>query len=320
MSLKDVKILVTGGAGFIGSHLVEGLVTRGANVVVLDNLSNGNMDNLKKVSSKIQVIEGDIRDEVCVVEACKGCKAIFHEAAVGLKRCEKYPKESVDINIHGTLNIIKGALANNSKLIFASSASVYGNPVYVPMDENHPLNPITPYCVSKVSCEHLIRSFARKGLQYVILRYFNVYGPRQPITAYYTSVIINFVKNLIREKPSTIFGDGTQSLDFVYVKDVVQANLLALEKKEMVNDVFNVGSGIETTINELYHLLAKICKKDIKPNYIPQTSHPIVKRRLADITKISKYGFKISVPLEIGLKETVEYVKSSWDLNESSSN
>ena len=310
MNLENVRVLVTGGAGFIGSHIVEELVAQNADVVVLDNFINGKMDNLKEISSKITVIEGDIRDGMCVLEACKGCKAIFHEAAVGIKRCEKYPNDSIDINIRGTLNIIKGAIANNSKLIFASSASVYGNPIYVPMDENHPLNPITPYCVSKVSCEYLIKSFTRKGLQYVILRYFNVYGPRQPITAYYTSVIINFIKNLLNGKPSTIFGDGSQSLDFIYVKDVARANLLALQKDEMSNGVFNVGSGTETTINELYSLLAKICgKEDIKPNYMPETNI-IVKRRLADISKISKHGFKISVSLEEGLKETVKYVKS----------
>lgn len=312
MNLENIKILVTGGAGFIGSHIVEELTARNADVIVLDNFINGKMDNLKKVSSKITIIEGDIRDKTCVLRACNGCRAIFHEAAVGIKRCEKYPNESIDINIHGTLNVIKAAISNNSKLIFASSASVYGNPIYVPMNEDHPLNPITPYCVSKVACEYLIKSFARKGLQYVILRYFNVYGPRQPITAYYTSVIINFIKNLLTGKPSTIFGDGSQSLDFVHVKDVVQANLLALQKNEMINDVFNVGSGVETTINKLYFLLAQICKKEnMKPNYIPQTTHPIVKRRLADINKISKHGFKISVPLKDGLEETVEYVKSS---------
>ena len=308
MDLENIRVLVTGGAGFIGSHIVEELVTCSADVVVLDDLKGG-IENLKKFSSKINIIEGDIRDKTCVLEACKKCKVIFHEAAVGMKRCEEYPEESIHTNINGTLNVIKGAIANNSKLIFASSASVYGDALYTPIDENHPLDPITPYCVSKVACEYLIKSFARKGLRYVILRYFNVYGPRQPITN--TSVVINFIKNLLVGKSPIISGDGSQSLDFIYVDDVARANLLALQADEMTNNVFNVGSGTEITINRLYSLLAKICKREnIKPTYIQQTNYPIVKRKVADISKISKYGFKILVPLEEGLKRTVEYVKS----------
>lgn len=305
MNLKDTKVLVTGGAGFIGSHLTEELVKQGASVTVLDNFSRGSLENLRNVEDKIEIVEGDIRDSQIVSDCCRGKDYVFHEAAVCINRSEKFPYECIDINIQGTSNVIRAALNQKvKKLVFASSASVYGNPISIPMTEKHPFNPITPYCISKIAGEHLLKSFARFGLKYTILRYFNVYGPRQSTDAYYTTVIQLFIKQLLQNKAPTIHGDGSQSMDFVNVKDVVQANLLAIENTKSDNNMYNVGSGTETTLNELSEEIKSICGVAVAPIYI-KDKQSLVRRRLADIEKIKKIGYTPKVSLRDGLIEVV---------------
>jgi UDP-glucose 4-epimerase len=299
------KVVITGGAGFIGSHLSRRLAERGYDVVVFDNLFRGRYEYVEDLvsSGKASFVKGDVRDFDLVRQTIKGSKCVFHEAAVCINYSMAQPEESMDINIQGTHNVLKAALEGGvKKLIFSSSASVYGNPVYLPMGEDHPLNPITPYCVSKIADEYLLKMFSNRGLKYIALRNFNVYGLRQSVDAYYTSVILSFVKRIMNREPPMILGDGKQSMDFVNVSDVVNANLLAMES-DVENEVFNVGSGESTSVKELAEMIIEIFGEDMKPIYHGETK-VIVQRRQADISKIGKFlGFKPETKLKNGLDE-----------------
>jgi UDP-glucose 4-epimerase len=303
--MKNDKAVVTGGAGFIGSHLSHRLAELGYNVVILDNLFRGRSEYVKDLvdEGKASFVNGDIRNYSIVHDALKGAKYVFHEAAVCINYSQKNPEESIEVNVNGSFNVFKAAAeVGVKKLVFASSASVYGNPVYLPMDENHPLNPITPYCVSKIAGEYFLKIFGPKGLKYNILRYFNVYGPRQSVDAFYTSVIINFMKNVQENKSPMICGDGSQSMDFVNVHDLVEANIRAAES-DVWGETFNVGSGTSTTVKELAETIIKLFGKNLKPTYQKGTKI-IVRRRQAEISKIKKLlKFKPKVGLEEGLAQ-----------------
>ena len=316
MNAKDKNVLVTGGAGFIGSYIVEALVERGYFVRVLDNLGRGKIQYIQPLidKGKVEFIDGDVRYSDAVDKSMKDIDYVFHEAAVCINRSLVYPKESIDINLNGSHNVFKAALDNDvKKVIFASSASVYGEPKKLPMSEEHPLSPITPYCVSKIASEYLLKFFARQGLKYFILRYFNIYGLRQNIDAYYTSVIILFVKRLLNNRPPLIDGDGSQSMDFVNVKDVVRANLLAMES-DVVNEVVNVGSGKSTSIAELAQVLIKSVGADVKPIFNPRESVLVTHRR-ADVTKAKKLlGFDAMVNIEEGLNEVAQDIAKNPEL------
>ena len=315
MNAKDKNVLVTGGAGFIGSYIVEALVERGYFVRVLDNLGRGKIQYIQPLidKGKVEFIDGDVRYSDAVDKSMKDIDYVFHEAAVCINRSLVYPKESIDINLNGSHNVFKAALDNDvKKVIFASSASVYGEPKKLPMSEEHPLSPITPYCVSKIASEYLLKFFARQGLKYFILRYFNIYGVRQNIDAYYTSVIILFVKRLLNNLPPLIDGDGSQSMDFVNVKDVVRANMLAMES-DVANEVVNVGSGKSTSIAELAQILIKSVGADVKPIFNPRES-VLVTHRKADVTKAKKLlGFEAMVNIEEGLNEVVRDIIKNPD-------
>lgn len=302
------KVVVTGGAGFIGSHLSRKLVDLGYDVVILDNLARGRCEYIQDLvdAKKAKFIEGDIRNGRTVRDVVKGAEYVFHEAAVCINYSVVHPEESIEINVDGSFNVFKAASeAGVEKLIFASSASVYGNPQYLPMDENHPFNPITPYCVSKIAGEYALRIFAPKGLKYNILRNFNVYGPRQSVDAFYTSVIINFMKNVQGGKPPVVCGDGSQSMDFVNVHDVVEANILAAES-DVWGEAFNVGSGVSTSVKTLAETVIKLFSSKLKPDY-QEEQKIIVRRRQADISKIKKMlKFKVRVGFEEGLAEVAK--------------
>jgi UDP-glucose 4-epimerase len=306
--MPKYKAVVTGGAGFIGSHLAHKLVDLGYYVVILDNFTRGRREYINDIvgAGKAKLIEGDIRDQALVRDVVKGAKYVFHEAAVCINYSVAHPEESIEINVNGTFNVFKAASeAGVEKLMFASSASVYGNPQYLPMDENHPFNPITPYCVSKIAGEYALKIFAPKGLKYNILRNFNVYGPRQSVDAFYTSVIINFMKRVHEGKQPVICGDGEQSMDFVNVRDVVDANILAAES-DVWGEAFNVGSGISTSVKTLAETVIKLFKSKVEPSY-QEEQKIIVRRRQAEISKIRKMlKFKPKVEFEEGLAEIAE--------------
>jgi UDP-glucose 4-epimerase len=308
--MKD-KVLVTGGAGFIGSHIAHRLVEKGYYVVLLDNLIRGRTEYIKDLVSKNQAefVEGDVREYKTVFNCMKDATYVFHEAALCINYCLSHPKECLSVNIDGSYNVFNIAKELGVKrVIFASSASVYGNATHFPTNENDQLNPLTPYCVSKITGEYLLRI---SGVEYNILRYFNVYGARQSTDAYYTSVIVNFIKKLAANQPPIINGDGKQTMDFVNINDIVEANYLAMSTKQ-ANEVYNVASGESTSLNELFGLLAQLSSSKIEPIYRPSTTAgSLVTRRQADISRIKSIGWKPKIDLKRGLSELVKDIKEN---------
>lgn len=307
MGLDGKLALVTGGAGFVGSHLTEALVEKNVRVRVLDNFERGREVYLEqaKRNGDVEVVKGDVRDKDAVKKAVKGCDYVFHEAAVCINKSIRFPEEAIDTNIWGTVNAVLAAKEENvEKFLFASSASVYGNPRRIPMSEDHAFYPESAYCVSKIASEYFIKIYS-KDLDYVIFRYFNIYGPRQPTDAYYTSVILSFVKKFEANERPIIHGDGSQTMDFVNVRDVVQANMLAVEKN-VSRETFNVASGEESSVNDLVRYLNEVYGKNLVPKYERDKSI-YVKRRVGGIGKIVEaLGFQPSVTIKEGLEEIVE--------------
>lgn len=309
MENNNFRILVTGGSGFIGSHLVEALVSLGHFVKVIDNQSRSNLKDIEYLisSKKIEYIDGDIRYKDVVDSAMKNIDYVYHMAATNINRSLDHVEESFDVNLNGSRVVFQSALEHNvKKVIFSSSASVYGEPKTLPMKEDVDLNPITPYCVSKLSSEYLLKFLSKKGLNYVILRYFNVYGPRQHTDAYYTSVILLFIKRLLANEPPMIDGKGKQSMDFIHVKDIIQANILSLGSS-VNNEIFNIGSGKSTTINDLAKKLINLMGKDIKPIFSDR--EVIVSRRQADVSHAKKVlNFSPKIDFNEGLQQVLKEV------------
>jgi len=309
------RILVTGGAGFIGSHLTKALVEQGHQVIVLDNLSR-NVNHVEDLynEGKIDFLKGDLREKMHVLEAMKGVDYVFHQAAVCLNRCSAFPKEAMEVNLEGTNNVFGAAVHENvKKVIYASTSSVYGQPEYLPMDEKHPANPGTPYGATKLCADHFVDFYSKKhGIKYIGFRYFNVYGTYQSTDAYYTSVINVFIKRLLTGKSPVIHGKGEQTLDFTHVSDVIKANLLALES-DVENEIFNVGYGEEHSLKDLANIVIKSLKSDSKPEFMDR--EVLVTRRRCDNSKIKEMlGMEFSTDLETGLKELVEHVKENPEI------
>ncbi|MFZ5516776.1 MAG: SDR family NAD(P)-dependent oxidoreductase [Candidatus Zhuqueibacterota bacterium] len=307
---KNTKILVTGGAGFIGSHLTKELVKLGYQVRVLDNLSR-NVNHVSDLieQKKIEFIKGDIREKMHVLQAVKGVDYIFHEAAVCLNRCKAFPKEAMEVNLEGSYNVFGAAIHENiKKIIYASTSSVYGQPDYLPMDENHPTNAKEPYGATKLCADKFMDFLSNKhGLKFVCLRYFNVYGTYQSTDAYYTSVINIFIKRILNGASPVINGKGEQSLDFTHVSDVVKANIAALES-DVTNEIFNVGYGEEHSLKELAEIILRLLKSNLKPEFADRDV--LVSKRRCDNSKLKKMlGVECKINLEEGLKELVEHVK-----------
>lgn len=306
-----MKALVTGGAGFIGSHITEGLVQKGYVVRVLDDLSSGKKENLSSFIDKIEFIEGSITDKEIVKKAVSGADYVFHEAAlVSVVESVSNPEKTHEINVEGTRNVLDAALDEKVKrVVFASSAAIYGdaNP---PITEEFALNPLSPYGESKIEGEKLMKEFNQKGLETVCLRYFNVYGPRQDPASQYSGVITRFIGKMLKKESPTIYGDGNQSRDFIYVDDVVNANLMAAEKEGISGESFNIASGIPLTINQLEGLVSELTGHDIDPVYEEKREGDIYDS-YADVTKALKnICFKPLVPVEAGLRKTIEWQKS----------
>jgi UDP-glucose 4-epimerase len=310
--IEGTKILITGGAGFVGSATADQLLDAGAaEVRVLDNLVRGNLRNLEnaKRSGRLVVIEGDIRDVDTVDSAVAGVDYVFHAAALRITRCAEAPREAVQVLIDGTSNVLESAVRHKvKKIVAASSASVYGNPSYLPMDEDHPFNNRTLYGAGKIANEQMLRSYYEMfQLPYVAFRYFNIYGPRMDLDGVYTEVLIRWMDAIEAGQPPKIFGDGTQSMDFVFVEDVARANVAGLVS-DVTDEVFNVGMGVQTTLNELCHLLLKVTGSPLKPEYHEARKVNNVQARRAAIEKAEKMlGFRAHVDLEAGLKTLIQW-------------
>jgi len=297
---------VTGGAGFIGSHLVKALVKAGHQVRVLDNLSTGSVENLADVLDAIEFVRGDVSDYGAVESAVRGVDAVVHLAAlIDVAESVEKPDLYFDVNVRGTYNVAK-ASRNINTFVFASSSAVYGEPIRVLIPEDHPLMPKSPYAASKISGEAFVQAFANQyGFRPVILRLFNVYGPKQ--SRAYAGVIIEFIRRVSRGEPPIIFSDGEQTRDFIHVGDVVEAIMLSL-RNERVRGVFNIGSGEGVTINHLARLILKLMgREDLKPIYAPPRPGDI-RHSIADISRARKeLGFKPKVGLEAGIKELIKH-------------
>jgi len=297
-----VDVLVTGGAGFIGGHLVRALVKAGYSVRVLDNLSTGSLDNIGDLISSVEFVKGDVRDFNVVKEAARGVDAVVHLAAlVDVAESFEKPDLYFEVNVKGTYNVVR-ACRGVRVLVYASSYAVYGEPSRVPTPEDHPTSPNSPYALSKVYGEALVEALAEKrGYRPVVLRFFNVYGPGQ--SRAYAGVVLEFVKRVSRGEPPVIYGDGSQTRDFIHVRDAVKAVLKALVN-EGAKGVFNVGSGVSVSINELAKLVLKLAgREDLKPVYAPPRPGD-VKRSQADISRARRVlGFEPRVKLEDGIRE-----------------
>jgi UDP-glucose 4-epimerase len=300
--------LVVGGAGFIGSHLAARLVRENRPVRIFDNLSSGSRANLAGITDAIEVIEGDVRDPEAVRQATDGCEIVYHQAAeVSVQRSIADPRTTYDVNVGGTLNVLLAARdAGCRRVVVASSSAVYGDEPGSPRWERQLPAPASPYASSKVACEHLCVVFSRVyGLETVALRYFNVYGPRQDPGSPYAAVIPRFMRALSRRERPTIFGDGEQTRDFIYVDDVVEANLRAASVPEATGRVVNVGSGRSVSINELLALLADRFSVDVPPIYLPARPGDVRHSVAAVDTARAVLGLSHPVSLEEGLDRTI---------------
>jgi nucleoside-diphosphate-sugar epimerase len=308
------SVLVSGGYGFIGSHIVDRLLSEGYSVGILDNLSTGTKTNIDSERiTKLKFHNVDVVDTISLVKAVKGYEAVLHQAAlVSVKRSVEDPITTHKVNATGTLNMLKAALENKVKrFVYASSSSVYGNTESLPKREDMKCSPISPYAVSKLAGECYCTSFAYVyGLVTVSLRYFNVYGPRQR-EGPYSGVIPIFVEKVMQNENPQIFGDGNQTRDFTYVDDVVQANLLSLEKDIEPGEVFNIATGRPVTINELAQIVCKLSgKTQLRPVHCEQRPGD-VKASYADISKASSVlGYRPSISLEHGIKKVIEWFKN----------
>ncbi|MDD3072690.1 MAG: SDR family NAD(P)-dependent oxidoreductase [Candidatus Pacebacteria bacterium] len=317
--IKNSRILVTGGAGLIGSHIVDALLEKEpAEIVVFDNFVRGKKENIKLAlgSGKIKIVEGDIKDLSQIKKAMQGIDYVFHQAALWLLECEENPREAINVNIMGTFNVCEAAVENKiKKIIAASSSSVYGDGTYFPTDENHPFNNTLFYGATKIAEEQILRAFWKKyGLDYVAFRYLNVYGPRMDFRSAYIMVIMNFLNKIDKNEPPVIFGDGSATLDLVYVTDVARANILALEN-DITNDFFNVSGGKETSLKELLEMILKITGSNLKPIYEPR-DEKLVKRRFGYSEKAKKIlGFEPKVSIEEGLKKIIDWRKEELENN-----
>ena len=307
-----MRVLITGGAGFIGSNLAEELVKEDYEVVIIDNLSTGREENLSSFKNKITFVRGSITDFELMKKACRDVSFVFHQAALAsVQRSIEEPKRVAEVNILGTLNVLLAARDSSvDKVIYASSSSVYGDTPELPKRESMRCMPKSPYAASKLAGEEYCRIFIEVyGLKCICLRYFNVYGPKQNAFSEYAAVIPKFITRVLKNKPPVIFGSGEQTRDFTFVKDVVKANILAM--KSNATGVFNIAGGKRISINELAYKIISMLGKDLKPEYTEPREGDVM-HSLADISLArEKLGYVPSYDIDKGLKKTIEYFKSA---------
>ncbi|WP_026733400.1 SDR family NAD(P)-dependent oxidoreductase [Fischerella sp. PCC 9605] len=318
------RVLITGGAGLVGSHIADLLVKEGASeIIVLDNFTRGCRENLAWAleHGPVKIVEGDIRDCQLLAEVMQDVDVIFHQAAIRITQCAEEPRLALEVLADGTFNILEAAVkAGVKKVVAASSASIYGMAEEFPTTESHhPYNNRTLYGAAKTFNEGLLRSFYEMyGLDYVALRYFNVYGPRMDIYGVYTEVLIRWMERITAGQPPLIFGNGKQTMDFVYIEDIARANILAA-KADVTDEVFNVASGVESSLNDLAYSLVKVMGSDLKPEYGPERKVNPVQRRLADVSKAKQLlGFEAEVSLEEGLRRLVNWWRAQKGIKETS--
>ncbi len=316
MDLKGKRILVIGGAGLIGSHVAEELLKEDVReVIVYDNFCRGVPDNLedalKDPRCRVYEIGGDILQTDILNAAMQGADGVVHLAALWLLQCHEYPRAAFDVNIRGTFNVLEACVANRiERLVYSSSASVYGDALEEPMTEDHPYNNWTFYGASKIAGEHMLKAFHRRyGLSGVGLRYMNVYGPRQDYRGTYIAVMMKILDNIDQGLSPVVFGDGSQAYDFIYVGDTARANVCAL-KSGVPFGFYNVGRGIKTSIKELTEMILRITGSDLPIRYEP-AGQTFVTNRVGDTLRAERdLGFRWSVELEDGLRRLIQWRRS----------
>lgn len=314
MLIEGSRILVTGGCGLVGSTTIDLLLQnhKPEKIVILDNLERGTIGNVEGALSdpRVELVRGDIRDVATVNRVTDGMDAVIHMATLRITACAEQPRAALETMCDGSYNVLEAAQAKGvKKFVTASSASIYGlADVFPTKEDHHPYNNRTWYGASKIMLEGLLRSFNDMyGLPYVALRYFNVYGPRMDIYGKYTEVLIRWMERIEAGQPPLIFGDGKQTMDFVYIDDVARSNILALQSDKSDN-VYNVASGVETSLNDLAYALLRVMGSNMKPEYGPERKVNPVSRRLADTTAAEKdLGFKAEVDLDEGLRRLVNW-------------
>lgn len=306
--------LVTGGAGFIGSHLAASLVEQGAGVRVLDNFSTGKRENLAPILGKIDLVEGDITDPRICAHACAGVRFVLHQAALpSVPKSIADPVSSHRTNVDGTFNMLLAARdAGVRRFVFAASSSAYGESPTLPKTESMPTQPLSPYAVQKLAGENYCRVFAEVyGLETLSMRYFNVFGPRQDPASQYAAAIPAFVTAIIAGQPPTVYGDGEQTRDFTYIENVIKANLAAARATKTHGEVLNIACGEPVTVNAIIREINTILGKDVRPEYVAQRPGDI-KHSWADISLAAeKIGFAPAIPLAEGLRRTIVWYRTT---------
>jgi UDP-glucose 4-epimerase len=318
MQLEGKRVIAIGGAGLVGSHIVDQLIDEPVEeIVVFDNFVRGTKKNLEAASKskKVRIVEGSIQDTQALDEVMNGVDGVFLLASLWLGECLNNPRKAWEVNTLGTWNVIEACLKHDIKrVVYSSSASVYGNALFTPMTEEHPFNNRTTYGATKIANEQMFRAiYEQHKLNYVGMRYMNIYGRRMDYEGTYVSVIMKVIDNILEGKSPVIYGDGTQVYDFIEVKDIARANILAM-KAECTDMNFNIGMGIPTSINQLIDMLLELMNSSLKPTYLPQeqsfVTHRIGSTELAE----KMLGFKAEIPLIDGLRSVVD-----WRLEESKS-
>lgn len=305
-----MDFLITGGAGFIGSHLVERSVREGASVRVVDNFSTGKPENLAPFLDRIEFIEGDIAEAAICAKACLGVDVVLHQAALpSVPKSVADPMTTHQANVNGTFNMLLAARdAGVRRFIYAASSSAYGETPTLPKVESMPTQTLSPYAVQKLAGEHYCSVFARcYGLQTLVMRYFNVFGPRQDPTSQYAAAIPAFITAILNDRPPTVYGDGEQTRDFTFIENVVRANLAAAQAPKVDGEVINIACGEHVTVNAICSEINRLLGKSVKANYVPPRAGDI-KHSWADISLANRLiGYRPVVPFSEGLRKTIEW-------------
>jgi UDP-glucose 4-epimerase len=311
MELRDAKLVLVGGAGLVGSHIVDRLVREPvAEIVVFDNFVRGRRENLAEAmrSGKVRIVEGSMTDRTALRRAVDGADGVFLLASLWLGECVNQPRSAWEVNVLGSWNVVEACRELGVKrLVYSSSASVYGNALATPMTEEHPFNNRTTYGATKIAVEQMFRAlYEQHRLPYVALRYMNIYGPRMDYHGTYVSVIMKVLDRLFAGEPPLVFGDGSQVYDFIYVEDAAEANVLAMQA-DCADECFNVGMGVGTSINELVEMLIELAGSNLRPEYRPQ-EQSFVTHRIGSTEKARRLlGFEARTPLREGLARVVEW-------------
>ncbi len=313
-NLNDEHVVVTGGAGFVGSNILRRLLDRGASVVVLDDFYTGSESNLPPANNKLEVVRGSVTDFDLVREVLKGATTVIHEAARNIIASTRNPREDYEVNIGGTLNLLLAVRETRvRRLVYASSASIYGNPRYLPINEDDATNMLSPYSVSKFAGENYCKVFYENyDVSTAVVRYSNVYGTAQRPDNPYCGVIAKFFEAVMAGNSPKIHGDGEQTRDYTYIDDVVDATLLAAFSAKAEGQIYNVGTGRETTVNQLVRLIIEIADAKVVPTYVDRRDIDNIRRRVVNIEKIRRELRWIpSVTIENGLRRTYQWLKDN---------